>query len=121
MANRDRKRAERRKRKERAAVRAESPDVAAAASAPAPETEDRMAKLAERTEAKNEAARAELEPLAEGERPTVVTVAAVVSGLLALSIVIGWLAGVEVEKFGSDGIRQGEDKAPTFWSSPAAG
>ena len=50
-----------------------------------------------------------------------VTVAAVVSGLLAISIVIGWLAGVEVTKFGSDGIQQGEDKAPVLSVVASAG
>jgi drug/metabolite transporter (DMT)-like permease len=34
---------------------------------------------------------------AEGERPTVVTVGAVVAALIALSIVVGYLAGVEVD------------------------
>src|SRR4051812_49367128 len=49
-----------------------------------------------RAEERNQAAREALEPLAEGERPTVVTVGAVLAGALALSIVIGYLAGVEV-------------------------
>ncbi len=99
MASRERKRAQRRKRKDRAAER--RTDEAAAREA-----------MAARSEAKNEAARAELEPLAEGERPLVVTIGAVISALIALSSVIGYAAGVEVEQFGSDGIQQGEGPAP---------
>jgi hypothetical protein len=41
--------------------------------------------------------RESLEPLAEGERPLVVTIGAVVSAAIAASILIGYLAGVEVE------------------------
>ena len=99
MPSRERKRAERRKRKERAAERQA-------------EQAQRREQLAARTEAKNEAAREALEPLEEGERPLVVTIGAVISALIALSVIVGWLAGVEVTKFGSDGIEQGEDKAP---------
>jgi hypothetical protein len=51
---------------------------------------------AERTEAKNAAARAKLVPLEEGERPTVVTVAAVVATTLALANVIAYAAGLKV-------------------------
>ena len=68
--------------------------------------------MAARTEAKNEAAREALEPLAEGERPLVVTIGAVVSALIAVSSVVGYAAGVEVTRFGSDGIEQGEGQAP---------
>jgi hypothetical protein len=50
----------------------------------------------ERTEAKNEAARAALVPLEEGERPAVVTVAAVVAALLALGNVLAYAAGLKV-------------------------
>ncbi len=50
-----------------------------------------------KAEQRNQAAREALEPLAEGERPTVVTVGAVVAALIALSIVGGYLAGVQVE------------------------
>ncbi len=58
---------------------------------------DRMAAGYAKAEQRNQEAREALEPLAAGERPTVVTVGAVVAGLIALSIVIGYLAGVEVE------------------------
>lgn len=58
---------------------------------------DRMMEGYAKAEERNQAVREELEPLAEGERPTVVTVGAVVSGLIALSIVVGYLAGVQVD------------------------
>ena len=51
----------------------------------------------QRSEAKNAAARAALVPLAEGERPTVVTVAAIVAFLLALGNVIAYAAGLKVD------------------------
>ena len=38
-----------------------------------------------------------LEPLAEGERPAIVTVGAVISGVVAASVVIAYLAGAEVD------------------------
>jgi hypothetical protein len=54
---------------------------------------------ASRSEAKNEAARAALEPLAPGERPTAVTVGAIVALLCALAnvvaVVLGWDQGVD--------------------------
>jgi hypothetical protein len=49
-----------------------------------------------KAEERNRAAREALEPLAEGERPTAVTVAAVLSGLIAVSIVVAYAAGIEV-------------------------
>jgi hypothetical protein len=98
-SSRERKRAERRKRKDRSNER--RAELAAKREA-----------MAARTEAKNEAVRDELEPLGEGERPLVVTIGAVVSALIAVSSVVGYLAGVEVTKYGSDGIQQGEGHAP---------
>jgi hypothetical protein len=83
MADRERKRTARRKRKERGLGRKA-------------ETEERRARMAERTEEKNQAAREALEPLEPEERPTVVTVGAVISALVAVSIVIGFVTGVEV-------------------------
>jgi hypothetical protein len=50
-----------------------------------------------KAEVRNQEAREALEPLAEGERPLVVTIGAVVAGLVALSILGGYLAGVEVD------------------------
>jgi hypothetical protein len=50
-----------------------------------------------RAEERNREAREALEPLASGERPLVVTIGAVIAALIALSIVIGYLAGAEVD------------------------
>lgn len=99
MADRERKRAERRKRKDRSTEH--RGELAA-----------KRAAMAERTEAKNEEAREALEPLAAGERPTVVTVAAVISALIAISAIVGYAAGIKVTRIGSDGIEQGEHEAP---------
>jgi len=44
---------------------------------------------------RNQEAREKLEPLAAGQRPTVVTVAAILCALVALSIVAGYAAGVK--------------------------
>jgi hypothetical protein len=84
MADRERKRAARHKRKERGRVRRQ-------------EIAERRERMTERTEAKNQAARATLEPLGDEERPGVVSVGAVISALVALSIVIGYAAGIEVD------------------------
>ncbi|HEU4393188.1 MAG TPA: hypothetical protein VFR04_06075 [Solirubrobacterales bacterium] len=58
---------------------------------------DRMARGYAKAEQRNQAAREALEPLAEGERPAVVTVGAIVAGLVALSILVGYLAGAKVD------------------------
>jgi hypothetical protein len=99
MPSRERKRADRQKRKLRSAERRE-------------ETARKREQVTARREARNQAAREALEPLEAGERPAVVTIGAVVSALIALSAIVGYVAGVEVTKVGSDGIEQGEDKAP---------
>jgi peptidoglycan/LPS O-acetylase OafA/YrhL len=57
---------------------------------------DRMRAGYAKAEERNQAAREALKPLAADERPTVVTVGAVLTGLLALSIIAGYLAGVKV-------------------------
>jgi preprotein translocase subunit YajC len=57
---------------------------------------DRMGRGYARAEQRNQEAREALEPLAEGERPTVVTVGAVVAAVIALSIVVAYLAGGDV-------------------------
>lgn len=57
---------------------------------------DPMTRGYARAEERNQEARETLEPLAEGERPTVVTIGAIVAGLVAVSIVVGYLAGVKV-------------------------
>ncbi|HET8861835.1 MAG TPA: hypothetical protein VFM94_01125, partial [Solirubrobacterales bacterium] len=64
---------------------------------PAPTPRERMERGYARAEERNQEARESLEPLAEGERPLVVTIGAVVAALVALSILAGYLAGVEVE------------------------
>jgi hypothetical protein len=99
MASRERRRTDRQKRKQRSAERRE-------------ETARKRAQMAARSEARNQAARDALEPLDAGERPTVVTIGAVVAALIAVSAIVGYAAGVEVTKVGSDGIEQGEEKAP---------
>jgi hypothetical protein len=65
--------------------------------AEAPSPRERMEKGYARAEQRNQQVRESLEPLAEGERPLVVTAGAVVAGLVALSILAGYLAGVKVE------------------------
>ena len=97
MGSRERRRADRRKRKERSVERRSEL------------TAQREARAA-RTEAKNEVAREELEPLAEGERPTVVTVGAVLSAILAISIVVAYIVGAEVSQFDDFGNETGEAK-----------
>jgi hypothetical protein len=96
VGSRERKRAERRKRKRRSAERP-GDDPAAGADAPTNGDSPSPADLASRAEARNQAARDALEPLSEGERPTVVTLGAIVSGLICVSIPVGYAAGVEVE------------------------
>jgi hypothetical protein len=58
---------------------------------------ERMERGYARAEQRNREARERLVPLAEGERPLVVTIGAVVAGLVCLSILVGYLAGVKVE------------------------
>jgi hypothetical protein len=50
-----------------------------------------------RAEQRNREAREALVPLAAGERPLVVTIGAVLSALVAVSILAGYLAGAQVE------------------------
>ena len=85
MGSRERKREQLRKRKRRSA------------DAPRQSFQDRMSR---RSEARNEAVRATLEPLEEGERPGAVTVATIVSAVLALiftiSAVLALATSIEV-------------------------
>jgi hypothetical protein len=76
MASRERKRAERQKRKAR--------------------DTGRRAQVAARSEERNRAAREALEPLAPQERPLVVTVGAVVSALVAISVLVAYALGATV-------------------------
>jgi hypothetical protein len=50
-----------------------------------------------RAEQRNREARKGLDPLAAGERPLVVTIGALVTAVVAASILIGYVAGVEVD------------------------
>ena len=72
----------RRKRKERGA---------------GPSARERIEAGYARAEERNREAREALEPLAEGARPRVVTVAAVISAVVAASIIIGYLTGAKVD------------------------
>jgi len=56
-----------------------------------------MARGYAKAEERNRAAREALEPLGQGERPTVVTVGAIISAIVAVSIPTGYIAGVEVD------------------------
>jgi hypothetical protein len=58
---------------------------------------ERMERGYARAEQRNREAREGLAPLAEGERPLAVTIGAALSGLIAASILAGYLAGVEVD------------------------
>jgi hypothetical protein len=61
-----------------------------------PASDDVLRRGYARGEARNEQIRQGLEPLGPGERPTVVTVAAIVAFVLLVANVGLWLAGVEV-------------------------
>jgi hypothetical protein len=106
MARRERQRAERRKRKERSAERRE-------------QAVDRQVAMAERSEARNRAAREALEPLAEDERPTVVTVGALISAAIALFGVIAFVAGIEVTEFSNDGVELGTERPNLLQVAPS--
>jgi hypothetical protein len=105
LGSRERKREERRKRKRRAAERgtetvSEPVNGGGSSGGTAESFEERIAR---RSEERNTEARARLEPLAAGERPTAVTVGAVVSALLAIVITISAvLAAADVEVGGRD-------------------
>jgi hypothetical protein len=98
---RERKRAERRKRKRRADA---APPVETNGAGQPPAVQPQQAaesfqdRMARRYEERNDEARAKLEPLDPGERPTAVTVGAVVSAVLAVIFVVSAVlavAGVE--------------------------
>jgi ABC-type multidrug transport system fused ATPase/permease subunit len=63
----------------------------------APSPRERMERGYARAEQRNQEARESLEPLAEGERPLVVTIGAAIAALVCISILAGYLAGVKVE------------------------
>jgi hypothetical protein len=62
-----------------------------------PTPRERMEHGYARAEERNREVRESLPPLDEGERPLVVTIGAVIAALVAISIVGGYLAGVQVE------------------------
>lgn len=64
---------------------------------PAPTPRERMERGYARAEQRNREAREALRPLAPGERPAAVTVGAVLTALIAVSIVAAYLAGAEVD------------------------
>jgi hypothetical protein len=106
MASRERKRAQRRKRKERAADRRER-------------TVAQRQRMAERSEARNQAAREALEPLREEERPTVVTIGAAISAAIALFGIVAYAAGIEVTEFSRDGVELGTERPNLFQVLPS--
>ncbi len=61
-----------------------------------PDARERMKQGYAKAEVRNQEARESLRPLAEGERPTVVTVGAVLAALITASILIGYVSGVQV-------------------------
>jgi hypothetical protein len=61
-----------------------------------PTPQERMRAGYAKGEVRNQEARAALEPLAEGERPPVVTFGAILAALIAISIVVTYAAGVKV-------------------------
>ena len=58
---------------------------------------NRMAQGYAKAERRNQEAREALVPLDDGERPTVVTIGAVLAGLVSLSVVVSYLLGIEVD------------------------
>lgn len=73
-----------------------STNGATASQAPRPTPRERMQAGYAKGEVRNQEAREALVPLAEGERPPVVTVSAILAALVAISIVIYYAAGVKV-------------------------
>jgi len=117
VSNRERRRAARRKRKARSGTGPTAPEPSersgiernpdrtgseAVTDSPVDLSAAAEARGISRSELKNEIARDQLEPLAEGERPLVVTIGAILSLLIATSIVVAWLAGVEVQVGNTD-------------------
>jgi hypothetical protein len=85
-------RGRRQKRKRRQRERAEPAPPAAGEPAGA----ETMSRGYARTREKDEAARAALEPLEPGERPTAVTVGAIVALIFGVANLVSYVAGVEV-------------------------
>jgi len=104
MGSRERKRERRRKRKRQSTEREPGDAVngggALQSGDAADSPESLQQRMSRRSEERNEEARASLEPLDEGERPTAVTAATVVSAILALiftvSAVLALATSIEV-------------------------
>ena len=96
---RERRRTARQKRKQRSAERRR-------------EVAQRRTEASARTEVRNRTARDALVPLREGERPRVITIGAVVSALVALSILAGYALGIEVRTFDAEGVAREEQRPP---------
>ena len=107
MGSRERKRAERRKRKRRASQRTEPAEPVGDETEAPEEAESFQERMSRRSEERNAAARTELQPLAKGERPTAVTIGAIVSAVLAtiftVSAIVAATGSVEIS---------GEEPAP---------
>jgi hypothetical protein len=107
---RDRKRAERQKRKRRSVERLSVPEGQAAAATeqtngdqtPSENFQERMAR---RYEERNDEARAKLEPLEPGERPTAVTVGAIVAGVLGVIFTVSAVLAIAGVNAGDREIR----------------
>jgi hypothetical protein len=108
---RDRKRAERQKRKRRSAERPSVPVEARPAAAteqgngdqaPSENFQERMAR---RYEERNDEARAKLEPLEPGERPTAVTVGAIVADVLGVIFTVSAVLAIAGVNAGDREIR----------------
>ncbi|HEX6115454.1 MAG TPA: hypothetical protein VFY99_00035 [Solirubrobacterales bacterium] len=104
MGSRERKRAARQKRKTRTAERKSAAELAEetiASTTSSNGADSEGAEPALRTETasqrKDREAREALEPLREGERPTVVTVGAVISAVIAVSVLVAYALGAEVD------------------------
>jgi hypothetical protein len=101
MGSRERKRAERQKRKRRSTQRVEVAETGPAnGDGESVQEEPFQERMARRSEERNAEARAQLKPLDQGERPTAVTIGAIVSALIAMiftvSAVVAAIGSVEV-------------------------
>lgn len=85
----------RRKQRQRATTAPTAPDSASNGAAEQP---DRMERGYARGRAKDDAARAALKPLTPGERPTAVTVGAILAAVAALANLIALVAGYDPDE-----------------------
>jgi hypothetical protein len=85
-----------RKRKVRGGAPSPNGSTTNGATAPRPTPQERMRAGYAKGEVRNQEAREALAPLAEGERPPVVTFGAILAALIAISIVVTYAAGVKV-------------------------